>query len=226
MVSVTSRRTNAVPPSGSSRSARASTGTKIAVNVASSTRAAIRLGSWLATENARRQRGAEDGGQQHDAGEAGDPADQSRERHAPRPGHHRRVGQFRAPGPPPRCGPPGQPLRGRAAARWERLRGRAGWVAARWDPVERRWLRRTRTARGGHRSPPVEPARPSRRQTGSWRAAARRCPWRRRSRHRSGPAGPDRRGQADRGTGAIAVARRAGPAPRPPSSVMKNSTLP
>ena len=43
---VTRRRTNAVPPSGSSRSARASTGTKIAVNVASSTSAAIRLGSW------------------------------------------------------------------------------------------------------------------------------------------------------------------------------------
>ena len=52
VASVTSRRTNAVPPSGSSRSARASTGTKIAVNVASSTSAAIRLGSWLATENA------------------------------------------------------------------------------------------------------------------------------------------------------------------------------
>src|SRR6201988_1040501 len=48
---VTSRRTNAVPPSGSSRSARASTGTKIAVNVASSTSAATRFGSWLATEN-------------------------------------------------------------------------------------------------------------------------------------------------------------------------------
>ena len=42
---VTRRRTNAVPPSGSSRSARASTGTKIAVNVASNTSAAIRLGS-------------------------------------------------------------------------------------------------------------------------------------------------------------------------------------
>ena len=49
---VTRRRTNAVPPSGSSRSARASTGTKIAVNVASSTSAATRLGSWLATEKA------------------------------------------------------------------------------------------------------------------------------------------------------------------------------
>ncbi len=52
VASVTRRRTNAVPPSGSSRSARASTGTKIAVNVASSTSAAIRLGSWLATEKA------------------------------------------------------------------------------------------------------------------------------------------------------------------------------
>ena len=52
VASVTSRRTNAVPPSGSSRSARASTGTKIAVNVASSTSAATRFGSWLATENA------------------------------------------------------------------------------------------------------------------------------------------------------------------------------
>ena len=45
VVSVTRRRTNAVPPSGSSRSARASTGTKIAVNVASSTSAAMRLGN-------------------------------------------------------------------------------------------------------------------------------------------------------------------------------------
>ena len=42
---VTRRRTKAVPPSGSSRSARASTGTKIAVNVASRTSAAMRLGS-------------------------------------------------------------------------------------------------------------------------------------------------------------------------------------
>src|ERR1700733_11817926 len=49
---VTRRRTNAVPPSASSFSARASTGTKIAVNVASSTSAATRFGSWLATENA------------------------------------------------------------------------------------------------------------------------------------------------------------------------------
>ena len=49
---VTRRRTNAAPPSASSFSARASTGTKIAVNVASSTRAATRFGSWLATENA------------------------------------------------------------------------------------------------------------------------------------------------------------------------------
>ena len=49
---VTSRRTKAVPPSASSRSARASTGTKIAVKVASSTSAAIRLGSWLATVKA------------------------------------------------------------------------------------------------------------------------------------------------------------------------------
>ena len=47
--SVTNRRTKAAPPSGSSRSARASTGTKIAVKVASNTRAAIRFGSWLAT---------------------------------------------------------------------------------------------------------------------------------------------------------------------------------
>ncbi len=46
VVSVTRRRMNAVPLSGSSRSARASTGTKIAVNVASSTSAAIKLGSW------------------------------------------------------------------------------------------------------------------------------------------------------------------------------------
>ena len=45
VVSVTRRRTKAVPPSGSSRSARANTGTKIAVNVASSTSAAIRLGN-------------------------------------------------------------------------------------------------------------------------------------------------------------------------------------
>src|SRR6185295_15522846 len=49
---VISLRTNAVPPSGSSRSARASTGTNIAVNVASSTSAATRLGSWLAIEKA------------------------------------------------------------------------------------------------------------------------------------------------------------------------------
>ncbi len=49
---VTSRRTKATPPSASSRSARASTGTKIAVKVASSTSAAIRLGSWLATVKA------------------------------------------------------------------------------------------------------------------------------------------------------------------------------
>ena len=46
VASVTRRRTKAVPLSGSSRSARASTGTKIAVNVASSTSAAIRFGSW------------------------------------------------------------------------------------------------------------------------------------------------------------------------------------
>ena len=52
VASVTNRRTKASPPSLSSRSARASTGTKIAVNVASSTRAAIRFGSWLATVNA------------------------------------------------------------------------------------------------------------------------------------------------------------------------------
>ncbi|CPR10765.1 hypothetical protein BN971_02036 [Mycobacterium bohemicum DSM 44277] len=52
VVIVTRRRTNAAPPSGSPCSARASTGTKIAVNVASSTSAATRFGSWLATENA------------------------------------------------------------------------------------------------------------------------------------------------------------------------------
>ena len=52
VASVTRRRTNAAPPSASSCSARASTGTKIAVNVASSTSAATRFGSWLATENA------------------------------------------------------------------------------------------------------------------------------------------------------------------------------
>ncbi len=46
------RRTNASPPSLSSRSARASTGTKMAVKVASSTSAATRFGSWLATEKA------------------------------------------------------------------------------------------------------------------------------------------------------------------------------
>ena len=52
VASVTRRRTKAAPPSASSCSARASTGTKIAVNVASSTSAATRFGSWLATENA------------------------------------------------------------------------------------------------------------------------------------------------------------------------------
>ena len=154
VASVTSRRTKAVPPSGSSRSARASTGTKIAVNVASSTRAAIRLGSWLATENALRQRRAEDRGQQHDAGEPGDPADQRRERHAPRPGHHRRVGQFRAAGPPPRCGPAGQPRRGHAPG------GRIGRCAAAWrvvarrHPVERRGIER-RGALAVGRGPPA-----------------------------------------------------------------------
>ena len=45
VASVTRRRTKAAPPSASSCSARASTGTKIAVNVASSTSAATRLGS-------------------------------------------------------------------------------------------------------------------------------------------------------------------------------------
>ncbi|OBI28727.1 hypothetical protein A5711_25430 [Mycobacterium sp. E2238] len=52
VVNVTRRRTNAAPPSGSLCSARASTGTKMAVKVASSTSAATRFGSWLATENA------------------------------------------------------------------------------------------------------------------------------------------------------------------------------
>ena len=52
VVTVTRRRTNAAPPSASLCSARASTGTKIAVNVASSTSAATRFGSWLATEKA------------------------------------------------------------------------------------------------------------------------------------------------------------------------------
>ncbi|CKV18881.1 Uncharacterised protein [Mycobacterium tuberculosis] len=51
VANVTKRRTNAAPPSGSSCSARASTGTKMAVKVASSTSAATRFGSWLATEN-------------------------------------------------------------------------------------------------------------------------------------------------------------------------------
>ncbi len=45
VVSVTSRRTKAAPPSGSPCSARASTGTNIAVKVASSTSAATRFGS-------------------------------------------------------------------------------------------------------------------------------------------------------------------------------------
>ncbi|PQM44496.1 hypothetical protein C1Y40_05342 [Mycobacterium talmoniae] len=50
--SVTSRRTKAAPRSASSRSARASTGMKIAVKVSSNTSAEIRFGNWLATEKA------------------------------------------------------------------------------------------------------------------------------------------------------------------------------
>ncbi|SLE02565.1 Uncharacterised protein [Mycobacteroides abscessus subsp. massiliense] len=49
---VSSLRTNASPPSASSRSARVSTGMKIAVKVASSTSAAMMLGSVLAVEKA------------------------------------------------------------------------------------------------------------------------------------------------------------------------------
>jgi len=70
----------AAPPSGSLCSARASTGTKIAVNVASSTSAATRFGSWLATEKAL-DSAAPGWRPTDDPGKSGESADQRCERH-------------------------------------------------------------------------------------------------------------------------------------------------
>ena len=183
------------------------------------------------------QCGTEDGGDQHDAGESGEPADQGCERHAPRAGHHRGVGSS------------GRPARRRGAG----PRGSRGGVERR--PASRRWgtgcriawADRTGVAGGvSGLAPPrstrgVGPGRPCRPGTHcsksrgrySFAAAAggagrRIAPIRRRSavRPRAGPAGRGRRGRADRGTGATAGGRPAARGSRPPDSVMKNSTLP
>ena len=75
------------------------------------------VGQLIGHRERTRQRRAENRGQQHDPDEPGDPADQSRERHAPGPRHHRGVGQFGS-----RRAPVPAADRGSARRRW---RGRA-----------------------------------------------------------------------------------------------------
>ena len=110
------------------------------------------------------QRRAEDGGEQHDADEPGDPADQCRDRHAPRPRHHRRVGQFGAAGASSRRRSAGQPRRWRRlpARRWwsgdgcavpRRRAGPAGGGRATEVDPRRRWSRPAAPPSGTHFSP-------------------------------------------------------------------------
>ena len=137
------------------------------------------------------QCGAQDGGQQHDFGEPGQPADQGREPHRPRPRHQRGVGQF-------------GPLTGQVRHRGSRRRGRiavSGLSRSRGALRRCWWL--SPVARGAH----------TRFFSSTTRRSTARCVGR-----RAGRGGPGRRDRAGRGSGAKAAVRPAAPARRLRSS--------